>query len=64
MPMPFVERVMADKLIEQRREAVEKDRRRVEAYRRAVAEAESTGSERPIQEFMWELRREWAREDA
>jgi hypothetical protein len=58
MPMSIADEMIANHTLARRRAAVEKSRRRIEAYREARAEAERLGSPEPIDRFMRELKRE------
>jgi hypothetical protein len=58
MPMSIADQLIAKRVVEQRQEAIEKDRRRTEAYRKARAESERTGSPEPVDRFVRELKRE------
>jgi hypothetical protein len=58
MPMSIADQLIAERVVEQRQEASEKDRRRTESYRKARAESERTGSPDPIDRFVCELKRE------
>jgi hypothetical protein len=58
MPMSIADQLIAERVEEQRRETIEKDRRRAEAYRKACVDSERTGSREPIDRFVRELKRE------
>jgi hypothetical protein len=62
MPMSIADEMIADHTLARRRAAVEKSRRRIEAYREAKAESERSGSPEAIDRFVRELRREQLRE--
>jgi hypothetical protein len=58
MPMSIADQLIAERVEEQRRETIEKDRRRTEAYRKARVESERSGSPKPVDRFVRELKRE------
>ena len=57
IPLSTIDHLLARQALAERRAPHEEARLRVEAYRRAQAEAEATGSRAPIDRFLQKLKR-------
>ena len=57
IPLSTIDHFLAKQALAERRAPHEEARLRVEAYRRAQAEAEATGSRAPIDRFLQKLKR-------
>jgi hypothetical protein len=57
IPISTIDHFMAKQALEERRAPHQEARLRVEAFRRAQAEAEATGSREPIDRFLQRLKR-------